>query len=258
MSAARRETAQDKAAPLAPAPVCLDARSRSPERFLAAEGLEIGALHLPLEMPGRATVRYVDRMPVEALRAEYPELAEWELTEVDVIDDGEALATIPAESQDFIVANPFLEHCEDPIATIGTHLGKLRPGGVLFYAVPDKRFTFDHLRPAPPLQHMVDDHDHGPERSRAAHYGEWARLVISGEAPNGPEGGGFEEWAANRAEELERAGYSIHFHVWTQGEVIKLLLHCRERYGGGFDIEAAARQGTKLVAVLRKAGTPRH
>ena len=256
MSTTQSEPDQDKARPQDPAPVFLDARREFADRFLAGNGLEIGALHLPLEMPRRANVSYVDRMSVEDLRAEYPELAEWDLTPVDVIDDGELLRTIPEASQDFIVANHFLEHCEDPVRTIATHLGKLRPGGVLFYAVPDKRYTFDSRRPLTPLDHMVADHEQGPQRSRADHYDEWTRLVIDGEAPAGAEGAAFDEWAARRARALEEDAYSIHMHVWTQMEFLGLILHCRERFDQAFDIEAAARQGIEFIVVLRKAGTP--
>jgi SAM-dependent methyltransferase len=249
MSTTRSEPDQDTARPIDPAPVFLDARREFAERFLAGHGLEIGALHLPLATPPRAQVSYVDRMPVEELRSEYPELATWDLTPVDVIDNGELLATVEEGSQDFIVANHFLEHCEDPIRTIETHLGKLKPGGVLFYAVPDKRYTFDHRRPLTPLEHMVEDHEQGPGRSRREHYYEWTRLVIV-------EGGETEEQTTVRSEELEAAEYSIHFHVWTQAEFLKLILHCRERFEEAFDIEAAAQQGIEFVVVLRKAGTP--
>ena len=92
------------AQPIDPAPVFLDARRQFAARFLAGEGLEIGALHQPLATPPQATARYVDRMSVDDLRAEYPELAGWDLTDVDVIDNGELLETIPDESQDFIIA----------------------------------------------------------------------------------------------------------------------------------------------------------
>ena len=249
MSATQSEPDQNTAPPRDPAPVFLDARREFAQRFLAGEGLEIGALHQPLAVPPRARVRYVDRMSVEALRAEYPELAAWDLTPVDVIDNGELLETVAEESQDFIVANHFLEHCEDPIRTIETHLGKLKPGGVLFYAVPDKRFTFDHRRPLTPLEHMVEDHEQGPERSRRQHYYEWTRLVIVEQSET-------EEQTTARSEELEAAEYSIHMHVWTQAEFLKLILHCRERFEEAFDIEAAARQGIEFIVVLRKAGRP--
>ena len=53
MSTTQSEPDQDKARPRDPAPVFLDARREFAERFLAGEGLEIGALHLPLETPRR-------------------------------------------------------------------------------------------------------------------------------------------------------------------------------------------------------------
>jgi SAM-dependent methyltransferase len=249
MGLIRDKTKQDTAGPIEPAPVFLDARSEFAARFLAGEGLEIGALHQPLKMPPQAKPRYVDRLTVEDLRSEYPELAGWDLTEVDVIDNGELLETIPEESQDFIVANHFLEHCEDPIRTIGTHLGKLRPGGVLFYAVPDKRYTFDYHRDLTPLEHMIADNEEGPERSRREHYEQWSRRLVVEE-------GRSEKDAVAHARELEAAKYSIHMHVWTQAEFLNLIIHCRAHYDDAFDIEAAARQGIEFVVILRKQGTP--
>ena len=236
-----------QAAPADPPPAYLDARATLAARFLFGEGLEIGPLHLPLSLPRQARARYVDRMPVERLRREYPELAGWDLTPVDVIDDGEALATIAPESQDFIVANHFLEHCENPIGTIDTHLGKLHPGGVLFYAVPDKRYTFDFRRPVTPIEHMLADYEQGPERSRREHYDEWARLVLVEE-------GEAEEDSEAKARRLEAERYSIHMHIWTQAEFLRLILACRERLGEPFELEAAARQGIELIVVLRKHG----
>ena len=107
-----------------------DPRAQLAAEFLRGGGVEIGALHQPMPVPPGAGVTYVDRMTVEDLRAHYPELAELPLTPVDVVDDGERLETFADESIDFLVANHFLEHCENPIGTIETHLRKLRPGGV--------------------------------------------------------------------------------------------------------------------------------
>jgi predicted SAM-dependent methyltransferase len=230
---------------LSPRPDYLAARAVLAESFLFGEGLEIGPLHQPIAIPRGAKARYVDRMRVEDLRREYAELAEWDLTDVDIVDDGETLSTVADASQDFIVANHFLEHTEDPIGTIATHLAKLKPGGILFYAVPDKRFTFDVLRPVTPLEHMVADHQQGPERSRREHYEEWSRLVIAAETG--------ENWS-QRATELEEMGYSIHMHVWTQSEFLRLILECRDRSGEAFDVEACAHRGIEFIVVLRKHG----
>ena len=252
------DSTQQTAAPvqLPAPPIRYDARGQFAAHFLAGEGIEIGPLHLPLSMPPQAHPRYVDRMKVDELRSEYPELADWNLTEVDIVDDGELLTTIAPESQDFIVANHFLEHTENPMGTIQTHLGKLKPGGVLFYAVPDKRFTFDFRRPVTPLEHMERDYDEGPEGSRSTHYLEWASLVVDEESPSvgTAEQAASETWAQRKAAELEEAKYSIHMHVWTQAEFLKLILACRERFDDAFDIEAAAHQGIEFMVVLRKAG----
>lgn len=237
--------------------IYMDARRELAARFLLGEGLEIGPLHQPLAPPPTTRVRYVDRMKVDDLRREYPELADWPLTEVDIIDDGEKLEKIEEESQDFIVANHFLEHTEDPIGTIETHLGKLKPGGVLFYAVPDKRYTFDFRRSVTPLEHMVSDYENGPKDSRREHYEDWVRLVTDEASPavGTLDQAASEEWVRSRAAELDAEGYSIHMHVWTQAEFLRLILLCRERFDEAFDIEAAARQGIEFMVVLRKTGS---
>jgi SAM-dependent methyltransferase len=223
----------------APSPeVVFEARSELARHFIRGNGLEIGAAYGPLEVPPGVHVTYVDRLTVEELRRHYPSHAEL-ITRVDVVEDGEQLTTVPDESQDFIVANHFLEHCEDPIGAIGSHLRKLKPGGILFYAVPDKRYTFDFRRPRTPLEHMISDHEQGSERSRGEHYEEWARLVTGVESD---------------AHDLNAAGYSIHMHVWTQAEFLELLLYCRRRFADGFEIEAFARRSLEVVVVLRKAG----
>ena len=200
-----------------------------------------------MALPAGVRARYVDRMTVPELRAHYPELEGWDLAPVDVVDDGERLSTIAPESVDFIVANHFLEHCEDPIRTIETHLGKLRPGGVLFYAVPDKRYTFDFRRPRTPLSHVISDHEAGPQTSRREHYLEWVRLVYEGSEPPA------EDQAGRYASELEAEAYSIHFHVWTQSDLLALMLHCHETLAN-FEIEAVRRRSHENIVVLRKHG----
>lgn len=173
-------------------------------RYLAGSGIEIGALGTPLDLPPNATARYVDRMSLEDLYREFPEMAQRKLQAPDIIDDGETLAQIPDGSVDFVVANHFLEHCENLLGTLRTHTAKLRRGGRLFYAVPNRDFTFDRHRPVTPFEHLVEDDREGPEKSRTRHFLEWATLV------EGKQG----EEARLHAEKLERDRYSIHYHAW--------------------------------------------
>ena len=237
---------EDRAAE--PPPVIGNLRAELAAQLFRGSGIEIGALHLPMLVPPGVRVRYVDRMTVSELRAHYPELEALDLAPVDVVDDGEGLLTFEPESVDFIVANHFLEHCEDPIRTIGTHLSKLRPGGTVFYAVPDKRYTFDFRRPRTRLSHVIADHEDGGLESRGQHYLEYAQLVYPEGVP-APDGA----LAQAQAAHMEATNYSIHFHVWTQADLLELVLYCQAQFGS-FDVEAVRRNGLENIVVLRKHG----
>jgi SAM-dependent methyltransferase len=212
-------------------------------QYLRGEGIEIGALHQPLRVPPAARVRYVDRLPVRELRAQYPELNEVELVEPDFIADGELLETVGDASQDFVIANHFIEHCQNPLLALSNMLRVLRAGGVLYLTIPDKRYTFDADRPVTTVEHVLKDYEEGPSWSRRGHFEEWVRLVNKVEDGRG---------AAERVEELLGMDYSIHFHVWTQAEMFELLQALRSRLGGGFDTELFLKNADECVFVLRK------
>lgn len=209
-------------------------------RYLSGAGLEIGALHNPLEVPAGARVKYVDRMSIAGLRQHYPELDGLPLVDVDILDDGERLGAIADSSQDFVIANHFIEHCENPLLALRNMLRVLRAGGVLYLAVPDKRHTFDAGRPVTTLAHLLRDYEEGPEWSRAGHYLEFARLV------------GKEEDPERDAAGLMAKGYSIHFHVWTPLGVLELMSALPALIGARFEIECFLAQGGECIAVLRK------
>ncbi len=216
-------------------------RNRLARKYLSGSGLEIGALHLPLMVPDGVIVSYVDRSPSDQLRKCYPELRIFQFAPVDVIDNGEKLDTIAPGSQDFIIANHFLEHCENPIETLLTHLSRLKPGGILYLAVPDRDKTFDRRRPITPIEHVIRDFHDGPEWSRFEHYREWARLV-----ENIPE-----EHAETKARELMEKHYSIHYHVWNQADFGDLLNYVRS-LKAGFAIRDTAKCRNEFIFILQK------
>ena len=202
-----------------------------------------GALHNPMRVSPRAKVRYVDRMTVADLRLQYPELQDKKLVPVDIVDDGERLATIPDGSQDFVIANHFLEHCQNPLLALENMFRVLRVDGVLYLALPDKRYTFDRLRPVTTLEHLRRDYEEGPEWSRREHFQEWVRLVNGVTDP---------VMMDRQVEQLLAMEYSIHYHVWTQREMLELLLYLAKQYP--FDIEAMLRHKDEVIFIIRKAG----
>jgi SAM-dependent methyltransferase len=209
-------------------------------RHLRGKGIEIGPLNLPLRTPRRATVTYVDNWTKAELREQYPELADQPIVEPDVIDDGTRLTKFADGSQDFVIANHFLEHCEDTIAALATMLRVTKPGGIVFLTVPDKRRTFDSARPTTPLVHIIRDHEIGPGASRAGHYAEFARLV---------EGIPEDEVPAYVANALAERPH-IHFHVWTHETLVEQLTSLRGRLG--FDIVEARSHAHESVVVLQR------
>lgn len=215
-------------------------RKELARKYLAGEGIEIGALHMPLWVPRQASVRYVDRMAVKDLRKHYPELAGLKLVEPNVVDDGEALGTFESESLDFVIANHFIEHTEDPLGTLVNHARVLRPGGVLYLAVPDKRETFDRERAVTPIEHLVRDRDEGPAWSRRAHFEDWARHVDKADDVDG------------HATKLMEEDYSIHFHVWTLEAFRDLLEYARREMRLPFELLELVPNTGEFIAVLRK------
>jgi SAM-dependent methyltransferase len=211
-------------------------------RYLTGDGIEIGALHSPLEIPPGVKVRYLDRMPRNQLRQQYPELSQYELVELDIIDDGETLVSVSDISVDFVIANHMIEHCQNPILSIKNWLRVLKPGGVLYMAVPDKRCTFDCDRPVTPLEHLIRDYTEGPEWSMCPHFEEWARLVDKVS----------ENDVAAHAKFLAEINYSIHFHVWTQVEFLELLLYCQSNLYFPIEIELLQKNNIEFIVVLSK------
>jgi len=220
-------------------------RTSIAEVYISGNGIEIGALDGPLEVPPTAEVKYIDRFPVSELRKQYPELNSAHFVDVDIVDDGEVLRTIGDASQDFVIANHLLEHCQDPIGALCNMFRVLKLNGILYMAVPDKRFTFDVGRPVTPIHHLLQDFKDGGVSSRRAAFEEWVRCVAKVEGDTEVE---------RQIDKLMRDDYSIHYHSWTQLEVIELVLALRREMNLQFEIELVHKSGVEVILILRKAG----
>ena len=209
--------------------------------YLRGNGIEIGALHNPLKVPLRAKVRYVDRMSVADLRLQYPELEKKKLVSVDFVADGELLESIDDASQDFVIANHFLEHCQNPLLALENIFRVLKLEGILYLALPDKRYTFDQKRSLTPLEHLLRDYREGSDWSRIGHFREWVTLV------NGVTD---QEEAIRQADELMTMNFSIHYHVWSQFEMLEMLQLLRQRHP--LDIEVMLRRNDEVIFIIRK------
>ena len=195
------------------------AREDLARRYLFGEGIEIGPMTLPTRLPPGVAVRYVDRLDREGLlRVEgpymHPDHDPARIPEIHVVDEADRLANFADDSVDFIIANHVLEHLEDPIEGLKQMLRVTRPGGVLLLTLPHARETFDSKRPRTTVEHLVRDHEEGPQVSRREHYEEWARFL--------------EHWSSDderqrRVDEFEADDARHHFHVWELEDFLRLL-----------------------------------
>jgi SAM-dependent methyltransferase len=157
----------------------------------------------------------------------------------DVIDDCERLGVFADGSLDFVIANHVVEHIEDPVGALENLVRVLRPGGVLFLALPDARHTFDVSRErTTTIEHLLRDHDQGPEISRAEHYHEWALVECLPE-----------QQIARRVEEFARDGARHHFHVWDLDGFLELL----RELGLPVSLELAQAHLDEFAVILRRS-----
>ena len=230
---------------VAPAAHEANARKELAARFLRGSGLEVGALQRRLNVPDHCSVKYVDRWPLAELLVHYPELKGQPLQEPDVIDDGETLSTIDSATQDFVIANHFLEHCENPIQTILNFMRVLKDDGILYMAVPDKRFTFDIDRPVTSYSRLAETFRQGHRPDREALYVEWAACVTGASASEAP--------AVGR--KLLAVQYSIHFNVWALPDLLEFVARCRTEFRLPFILEWLVCSENEVILILRKQVT---
>ncbi len=218
------------------------AREGFARKFLHGSGIEIGALQRALKLPKNCRVRYVDRMDLKGLLHHYPELKGLPLQPPDLIDDGEKLSRIADGSQDFVVANHFFEHCENPIQTLSNLLRVIRPEGVLFMAVPDKRYTFDFDRPMTDYSILKQTYETGNRPDREYLFREWVTYV---QGKTGSE-------VSVGAAELMAQEYSIHYNVWSVDELVQFLMNARSDYRLPFRLASLACSENEAILILER------
>lgn len=128
-----------------------------------ASGLEVGAYYNPTVRPSEGDVRFLDFHSQEELEAarDVKRPADAEIGRVDYVVKSDDYYRHVPERFDYVIANHVFEHVDNPVQWV-IDLGRLlRPRGVLFLAVPDKKYNFDRLRSDTPLSHLLADYFRG-------------------------------------------------------------------------------------------------
>jgi len=129
--------------------------------LLGSRGLEFGPLTSPVIARGTAEIFYVDRAPREELvrwYADNPTIDPAQIVEVDYVWGDRTLKECvgPDNVFDFCVASHVMEHVPDLATWLEEVSAVLRDEGILSVVLPDKRYTFDCLRPLTTIVDVVD------------------------------------------------------------------------------------------------------
>jgi SAM-dependent methyltransferase len=219
---------------------------------LRGEGVEFGALHLPLDVDrSRCVVRYVDRLSKEEALARFPELrSHYDFVDPDfLIDlDRSDLSELGPHRFDFFIANDVIEHVANPVRFLRNVHDVMKSGAVLFLSVPDRDYTFDHTRELTTTEHLWEEYDRGVTTVSTAHLRDFIEHTEPGGLPRNP-------LRRRRLYRFHRER-SIHAHVWTQASFDDFLARTSERLGLAFEIVDRAEShntAASMVYVLRRS-----
>lgn len=128
---------------------------------LCGSGLEIGPSHCPVVPKSSGhDVRILDHLNREGLVEKYKShgVDLGKIESVDFVWSGETYKDLVGETHcfDWILASHVIEHTPDFIRFLEDCDSILKEDGMLFLAVPDKRYCFDHFRPITGVSRLVD------------------------------------------------------------------------------------------------------
>ncbi len=177
---------------------------------------------------------------------DFPHVIHYQLN----FDEASFVDTIGRQSRDFVIANHCLEHLVNPIRFLNQCYQLLKPGGMLFLAIPDKRRIFDRYRARTRLCELLDRYEKDQTTLTDQQVLDFLNQV---EFPNprltlaDP---------ATRARVAACRKRSIHVNVWNPDDLIELCWHLNSQLNMPMEIVDGVLGGDETVLVLRKAETP--
>lgn len=223
--------------------------------MLSGRGIEIGAHGLPIR--GIQPI-YVDRFRTFAGSA----------CNADVLADGASLP-FPPRSLDYIAHSHLLEHLPNPLLALDEWYRALKPGGLLYMVVPDRRFTFDHLRERTTMAHLGHDFRVGTTAVDRTHIDEFFEQVDFGRLhpelrPEEHRERRESERANHHADVTGGRPINIHFHVFEKEDVLALIQMACDHEGLRHEWETVAVEeryppdrGDGFLVVVRRKGARR-
>ncbi len=231
-------------------------RMQLAKRHLRGVGLEIGAMHNPLRVPKVARVEYLDVTTREENIRKFPELKAQDLVQVDHLANGFLMDGIASTSFDFVIANHVLEHASNPVGALVQWCRVLKPGGILYCALPRIDITFDKGRELTTTQHLLDDYHFCTKgnftemrKRNLDHYKEWLSIAIpahTGKPPPPP------DQLAKQVNDYADREEEIHFHTFTIASALGFLCELGKNILPEMKLIESVEARAEILLILRK------
>jgi SAM-dependent methyltransferase len=183
------------------------------ERFCIGNGLEIGPGKSPYGP--RIRTKYLDKHRSNKDGTPNP----------DIIGDASSIPICSAQF-DFLISSHCLEHVPNTLRTLKEWARVIRPGGTLFLVLPHGDRTFDRYRAKTTLEHHIHDlKSLGEAKSDPSHFEEMKKGWLMNPDPFDEQKKLYEkEWGAPIWDfEFRIRNDVLHYHVWTQSEMVDIL-----------------------------------
>jgi predicted SAM-dependent methyltransferase len=169
------------------------------------------------------------------------------LVQPDYLADAANLYFAKDSEFDFVCSSHVLEHLANPVKAIKEWIRVIKKNGVIYCAIPDKRFTFDHRRKRTSLKHLMQDYQNDVSSKDLTHLNDMffnydyrmaglSKEQILGQVLD------FYAWTKNGRNAL----YQPHHHVFVKDDLV-CLFECLD-----LKILFAQQQGITAHVVAQK------
>ena len=167
-----------------------------PKRFCKGKGIEIGSGAQPMI----GTALSVDIVDDFSDKKHY---------KVDYAADAHDLPEIEDRSLDYVCAGNVLEHLTNPIKAILEWMRVIKPKGIIWLKIPDKRKTFDRSRERTKLSHLIEDFKAGAPVDDPTH---------------------IDDHNKNSSPPRVESHPYVHNHVWIPDDIVELFNHIQKNH----------------------------
>ena len=133
-------------------------------------GLEIGPYNQPMVKKNEGPIKFLDYLTRGELITINPHASYLDdIPDTDYIVKSNNYLLYVKDKFDYLIANHVLEHAPNLIGFLQQLCNMLNDEGVLFIALPDKKFTFDKYKINTTLSHVLSDYFNKVDKASIEH-----------------------------------------------------------------------------------------